>query len=209
MAVVAPRACMSTSQIGIQPGSCGNSLSSLELSLLDTKLRLNFKNVDSRWINSQRFLVAGDEDRHQNALKQQRLHSCYSSRFAPTCGCSARVDCHSSGLDVCSLYVRSHNCTRSGDNVSCLKQSWKLPYQYGSGVVTKRNCWSSGGRCAEDESKGSSVGNLPYVNWFREAWPYIQGHRGSTFVIVIPGEVVENRNMIDSILQVGHTLSHH
>lgn len=47
-----------------------------------------------------------------------------------------------------------------------------------------------------------TTNNLPYVNWFREAWPYIQGHRGSTFVIVIPGEVVENRTMIDSILQV-------
>ena len=47
-----------------------------------------------------------------------------------------------------------------------------------------------------------TTNNLPYVNWFREAWPYIQGHRGSTFVIVIPGEVVENRAMIDSILQV-------
>jgi hypothetical protein len=43
---------------------------------------------------------------------------------------------------------------------------------------------------------------MQFVNWFREAWPYIQGHRGSTFVVVIPGEVVENRAILDSILQV-------
>jgi amino-acid N-acetyltransferase len=42
---------------------------------------------------------------------------------------------------------------------------------------------------------------MQFVNWFRESWPYIQGHRGSTFVVVIPGEVVENRAILDSILQ--------
>lgn len=97
--------------------------------------------------------------------------------------------------------------------------------------LTQCHCWSSQGRwgdssqekdrngstngstngasngatngVANSVSNGSSItNNLPYVNWFREAWPYIQGHRGSTFVIVIPGEVVENRAMIDSILQV-------
>lgn len=98
--------------------------------------------------------------------------------------------------------------------------------------LTRCHCWSSQGRWGDssEENKnrngstngasngatnGASNGagngapngspttnNLPYVNWFREAWPYIQGHRGSTFVIVIPGEVVENRAMIDSILQV-------
>lgn len=41
-----------------------------------------------------------------------------------------------------------------------------------------------------------------FVRWFREAWPYIQGHRGSTFVIVIPGEVVANTTLFDNILQV-------
>ncbi|EFJ12067.1 hypothetical protein SELMODRAFT_125041 [Selaginella moellendorffii] len=40
-----------------------------------------------------------------------------------------------------------------------------------------------------------------YVSWFREAWPYIQGHRGSTFVIVIPGEVIANRLVLDNVLQ--------
>ncbi|MCO5590425.1 hypothetical protein L7F22_044395 [Adiantum nelumboides] len=39
-----------------------------------------------------------------------------------------------------------------------------------------------------------------FVNWFREAWPYIQGHQGSTFVLVISAEVIENP-VIDGIYQ--------
>ncbi|OEL17282.1 putative amino-acid acetyltransferase NAGS2, chloroplastic [Dichanthelium oligosanthes] len=39
-----------------------------------------------------------------------------------------------------------------------------------------------------------------FVGWFREAWPYIRGHRGSTFVVVISGEVVAGPH-IDGILQ--------
>ncbi|XP_024369175.1 probable amino-acid acetyltransferase NAGS2, chloroplastic isoform X2 [Physcomitrium patens] len=73
---------------------------------------------------------------------------------------------------------------------------------------TRVYCWSSQGRQAHEKNNVYSgndgypaVVNVPYVNWFREAWPYIQGHRGSTFVIVIPGEVVENRNALESILQ--------
>lgn len=37
---------------------------------------------------------------------------------------------------------------------------------------------------------GESQAHL--VSWFREAWPYIQGHQGSTFVLVISAEVVDS-----------------
>lgn len=41
-----------------------------------------------------------------------------------------------------------------------------------------------------------------FVHWFREGSPYIQGHRSSTFVIVLPGEVTVDSLKMDGILQV-------
>ena len=39
-----------------------------------------------------------------------------------------------------------------------------------------------------------------YIRWFRRASPYIQAHRGSTFVICIPGEGLNEPN-IDYLVQ--------
>lgn len=39
-----------------------------------------------------------------------------------------------------------------------------------------------------------------FVSWFREAWPYIQGHQGSTFVLVISAEIIDSP-FVDSICQ--------
>ncbi|KAH7679174.1 Amino-acid N-acetyltransferase protein [Dioscorea alata] len=51
-------------------------------------------------------------------------------------------------------------------------------------------------------SSGDSFSeNELFVSWFWQAWPYIRGHRGSIFVVVISGEIVDSPHL-DSILQV-------
>ncbi|CAI5478395.1 unnamed protein product [Closterium sp. Yama58-4] len=60
---------------------------------------------------------------------------------------------------------------------------------------------SSDEDAARAEDLRDALKEAQFVRWFREAWPYIQGHRGSTFVIVVPGDVVANRQIFDSILQ--------
>nr|CAB3495499.1 unnamed protein product [Digitaria exilis] len=53
----------------------------------------------------------------------------------------------------------------------------------------------AGGVLPEEADDGAR-----FVGWFREAWPYIRGHRGSTFVVVVSGEVVAGPHF-DGILQ--------
>eukprot|EP00850_Spirogloea_muscicola_P006163 SM000029S10458 [mRNA] locus=s29:246061:251286:- [translate_table: standard] len=52
-----------------------------------------------------------------------------------------------------------------------------------------------------ETAAGADARQFDFVLWFRQAWPYIQGHRGSTLVLVIPGEVAADRHLTDRILQ--------
>ncbi|KAK3127548.1 hypothetical protein QOZ80_7AG0574840 [Eleusine coracana subsp. coracana] len=58
--------------------------------------------------------------------------------------------------------------------------------------------------CAARNPSGGGGGGVAsgeeFVGFFREAWPYIRGHRGSTFVVVISSEVVSGP-LLDGILQ--------
>lgn len=40
-----------------------------------------------------------------------------------------------------------------------------------------------------------------FVQFFRQASPYIEGHRGRTFVIAIPGEIVDNKELLYRLLE--------
>lgn len=40
-----------------------------------------------------------------------------------------------------------------------------------------------------------------FVKFFRQASPYIEGHRGRSFVIAVPGEVVDRQDVLDTLLQ--------
>lgn len=40
-----------------------------------------------------------------------------------------------------------------------------------------------------------------FVGWFHQAWPYVQVYKGSTFVVVIASEIVDDTQSFESILK--------
>lgn len=70
---------------------------------------------------------------------------------------------------------------------------------------TKRECLVARGCGRPSEARNGGCGNSEekeeYVKWVRGAHPYIHVHRGSTFVVMISGEVVDSHGF-HSLLKV-------
>ena len=52
----------------------------------------------------------------------------------------------------------------------------------------------------DEASLAPAKAQATLVDFFRQASPYISGHRGRTFVVVIPGEVVAQEDILDGVL---------
>jgi hypothetical protein len=146
------------------------------------------------------------EGTQSKPVKQQsrRLH--ISTKFAPL---GAAVVSGVIGVSQCVAGDFSTSARRPSDGFESFREQATsyglIRHRRRRNYFFCKQARSSTKRSCNAGSNGNGAApaghSMQFVNWFRESWPYIQGHRGSTFVVVIPGEVVENRAILDSILQ--------
>lgn len=97
------------------------------------------------------------------------------------------------------LQSRAHSCSGRTFHVSC--HAYRLhAYTPGDAAYARHgydkqaegNPGWSGALSKSDYGK--------FVEFFRQASPYIESHRGKVFVLVVPGEVVEQRHMMQTLI---------
>ena len=82
--------------------------------------------------------------------------------------------------------------------VVCESKSTPQAFSASPGYVSKEEITST--RERDYGSLDRSQYGL-FVQFFRQASPYIEGHRGRTFVIAIPGEVVDKKEVLYTLLE--------
>ncbi|KAI5057322.1 hypothetical protein GOP47_0027337 [Adiantum capillus-veneris] len=115
-------------------------------------------------------------------------HQC-SGTFLPLHTCRKPPDRF---IHHCKLLPKQH--LASDLTVKCSVNGGPLVHEIADGVPNAHDSHLDAAVLSPQDSQ------THFVSWFREAWPYIRGHQGSTFVLVISPEIFDSP-FVDGICQ--------